>query len=201
MMFLFTFVFSLCLWQSGAFTFFGVQRTHGLLTTPHHASVDNRFTTTTTTTALSHSYVPDGLTSEQYHQIKTKERQRLAGKDLGRLGPQGFQSRSLQAWQVAYEHGQVSHTFAPLQYQQQMRSGTLRPSDIPYMVRGGAWDNSDLKGVKRLPWNALDRNYAKGGYKKEQSASILGSGPGLNWTGSRTFLAPNTSKRNMPGFS
>ena len=29
----------------------------------------------------------------------------------------------------------------------------IKLEDIPYMQRGGAWDNSDVKGAKKLPWS------------------------------------------------
>ncbi|CAN0354023.1 unnamed protein product [Ectocarpus fasciculatus] len=74
---------------------------------------------------------------------------------------------------------------------------------VPYMQRGGAWDNSDLttkkgqtamrsrkdkvvlnnkvsKGVQKKEWSATDKAYAAGGYKKEQSVSIFGGTP-LPW--------------------
>jgi hypothetical protein len=154
---------------------------------------------TTTTTVLGASYVPDGLSKQQYEQIKEAECSKDKGKNLGALGPKGFKSRSLMAWQKAYEKGDVNHTFAPIDYKKQLQQGKLRPSDIPYMVRGGNWDNSDVKGAKKLPWTKEDVEYVKGGYKKEQSASILGSGPGLDWTGSQKPDA-SSPKRAYPGF-
>ena len=65
------------------------------------------------------------------------------------------------------------------------------------MVRGGSWDNSDVKGGRKLPWMKQDREYARGGYKKEQSASFLGSGPGLDWTGTRKRVE---GQKIAPGF-
>ena len=146
-----------------------------------------------------HAYVPDGLTKEQYQKIKTQEQNALKGKDLGRLGPRGFKSRSMQAWQVAYEKGLADHAFAPFGYREKLTKGEIRKEDVPYMVRGGSWDNSDVFGARRLRWSKLDKDYAKGGYKKEQSASLLGSGPGLDWTGTRP--RSENLKRIIPGFS
>ena len=92
-----------------------------------------------------------------------------------------------------------------------LASGELKPEDIPvsskfskiinkrslkllivskYMQRGGAWDNSDVKGAKRGKWNKSDKDYASGGYRKSQSVSIFGEGPGLDWTGSRGKSGP-----------
>lgn len=141
-------------------------------------------------------YVPDGLTAAEYNKIKQMDKKKL-GKDLGKLGPKGFKSRSMQAWQEAYESGQSAHTFAPFEYKKLLRQGKMKKEDVPYMVRGGSWDNSDVKGAKKLPWSKKDEEYAKGGYKKEQSVSILGSGPGFDWTGTKP-RDPNV-KRNYPG--
>ena len=164
----------------------------------------NAFTTpsllpsaTTTRAGPLHAYVPDGLTPEQYQTIRANDKKNL-GKDLGRLGPRGFRSRSMQAWQEAYERGETGHAFAPFGYRQQLQEGKLSKKDVPYMVRGGSWDNSDVKGARRLKWLKTDREYAKGGYKKEQSASILGSGPGFNWTGEKR---EKNTKWLVPGLS
>jgi len=57
--------------------------------------------------------------------------------------------------------------------------------DVPYMQRGGAWDNSDLikKGEKapKVEWSDRDKQYAAGGFRKEQSVSIFG-GVSMPWT-------------------
>ena len=144
-----------------------------------------------------YGYVPDGLTPEQYRKIRANDKKRL-GKDLGRLGPRGFKSRSMQAWQEAYERGETGHSFAPFGYRQQLNEGKIKKKDVPYMVRGGSWDNSDVRGARRQKWLKTDREYANGGYKKEQSASILGSGPGFNWTGEKR---ERNDKWLLPGLS
>eukprot|EP00977_Amphora_coffeiformis_P017622 scaffold5828_cov168-Amphora_coffeaeformis.AAC.25 len=148
-------------------------------------------------TALSVGYVPDGLSPAEYEKIKKQDRAK-AGKDLGRLGPRGFVSRSMQGWQEAYERGETSHTFAPINYRQQLKEKKIKATDVPYMVRGGKWDNSDCNGAKKQKWLKSDKDYAKGGYKKEQSVSILGSGPGLNWSGERR--EDDGARRAYPGF-
>jgi hypothetical protein len=154
--------------------------------------------TSTATTSLN-AYVPDGLTADQYKRIKASDEAKK-GKNLGALGPRGFKSRSMQAWQQAYDKGQAAHNFAPIGYKEKLKSGELRKSDVPYMVRGGSWDNSDVSGVKKLPWLKADKDYARGGYKKEQSVSILGSGPGLDWAGVRP-RDYNLGNNRVPGFS
>ena len=57
------------------------------------------------------------------------------------------------------------------------------------MQRGGAWDNSDVRGAKRKQWLSSDKKYANGGNKA--SVSILGVGDGLDWTGTRARSSPN----------
>lgn len=165
------------------------------------------FQTTTThsrrvgfaTGPLFAGYIPDGLTASEYEKIKQKDKMKI-GKDLGRLGPRGFQSRSMQAWQEAYERGEAKHSFAPFGYREQLKEGKIKLQEVPYMVRGGKWDNSDLPMFlsKRLRWSKTDKEYARGGYKRQQSVSILGSGPGLNWTGQ---LRASDGSAAFPGFS
>lgn len=151
------------------------------------------------TTSLSVGYVPDGLTSSEYKKIKQQDRNKM-GKDLGRLGPRGFQSRSMQAWQEAYERGETGHAFAPFGYREKLKKGEIRKDEVPYMVRpNGKWDNSDAGAfARRQKWTQKDREYAAGGYKKEQSISILGSGPGFNWTGEKR---EKNAKWLVPGLS
>jgi hypothetical protein len=66
------------------------------------------------------------------------------------------------------------------------------------MQRGGAWDNSDVKGAKKKPWLASDKEYAGGGFLKEQSISIFGRGEGLDWTGSRGRTGPSNAPPPKP---
>ena len=167
--------------------------------TPPFFSTSPRATTThNTLVAPLNAYTPDGLTAKQYQQIKRKEQLKTQGKNLGRLGPRGFKSRSMEAWQKAYEHGNAKHSFAPVGFQAKLKQGLLRREDVPYMVRGGSWDNSDVLGARRLKWTKEDKVYASGGYKKEQSASLLGTGPGIDWTSSRP--RSENLKRIVPGF-
>jgi hypothetical protein len=58
------------------------------------------------------------------------------------------------------------------------------------MQRGGAWDNSDVKGAKKKRWLESDKEYSGGGFRKEQSVSIFGKGEGLDWTGTRARKGP-----------
>ena len=65
--------------------------------------------------------------------------------------------------------------------EERIKKGEIRPEDVPYMQRGGRWDNTDIKGAKNVrKWLPSDKAYADGGYKKEQSVSIFG-GANLPW--------------------
>jgi hypothetical protein len=142
-----------------------------------------------------YGYVPDGLTKEQYDRVKKADAKKTKGKNLGAVGPFGFKSRSIQGWQKAHEKGLAPHVFAPLGYRSKVKDGSMKKADVPYMVRGGAWDNSDIWRSWRLPWMKEDVAYSHGGSKKEQSVSILGFGPGLDWTGKR----PRSEKNRKSG--
>jgi hypothetical protein len=54
-------------------------------------------------------------------------------------------------------------------------------------------DNSDVKGARKVRWLKSDKDYANGGFMKEQSSSILGFGAGLDWTGSRGRTGPEAN--------
>lgn len=77
-----------------------------------------------------HAYVPNGLSAEEYARIKATDKKKL-GKDLGRLGPRGFKSRSMQAWQEAYERGETGHAIAPFGYKEKLKKGELKEEDVP----------------------------------------------------------------------
>ena len=60
-------------------------------------------------TAL-HEYIPSGFTKESWAKFKAKEqKQKATQKNLGRMGPKGFQSRSFQSFQEALERGEAAH--------------------------------------------------------------------------------------------
>mmetsp|Transcript_24746 Transcript_24746/g.36670 ORF Transcript_24746/g.36670 Transcript_24746/m.36670 type:complete len:212 (-) Transcript_24746:2029-2664(-) len=139
------------------------------------------------------AYVPDGFTKESYAKFKAQEarkKQEQAKKNLGRMGPKGFQSRSFQSFQEALEKGEASHLMPEFNAKERVKKGELKVEDIPYMQRGGNWDNSDVKGAKKAKWLSSDKDYAGGGFRKEQSTSIFGYGAGLDWTGQRSKTGP-----------
>jgi hypothetical protein len=73
----------------------------------------------------------------------------------------------------------------------------LGSSSSQYMQRGGKWDNTDVSGAKnKKKWSSSDKKYAKGGFLKEQSVSVLGMGSGLDWTGSQGRTGPSET---VPG--
>jgi hypothetical protein len=69
------------------------------------------------------------------------------------------------------------------------------------MQRGGSWDNKDVKGAKKVLWSRSDKDYASGGFLKEQSVSVFGKGEGLDWTGSRARAAPESILGRAPKFA
>jgi len=144
-------------------------------------------------TAL-HEYIPSGFTKDSWAAFKAKERKQkeeLMKKNLGRVGPKGFQSRSFQSFQEALERGETTHML-PVEFaKEKLAKGEIKLEDIPYMQRGGSWDNSDVKGAKKVRWLQSDKEYASGGFRKSQSVSILGEGAGLDWTGKRDRQGPN----------
>jgi hypothetical protein len=89
---------------------------------------------------VSMGYVPDGFTAESYKKFKEEEAKKKQ-KNLGRLGPRGFKSRSMQAFQEAMERGEAEHLLPVFNAEERIKKGELKPEDIPYMQRGGSWDN------------------------------------------------------------
>jgi len=76
----------------------------------------------------SYGYVPDGLTAEQYIKIKAKEAEKT--KNLGKLGPRGFKSRSFQSFQEALERGETTHLMPVMNAQERVRKGELKQEDM-----------------------------------------------------------------------
>jgi hypothetical protein len=76
-------------------------------------------------------YVPSGFTPEQYKKFKETEAKKKAKKNLGRVGPKGFQSRSFQSFQEALERGEAGHLMPVENAKARIASGELKPSDIP----------------------------------------------------------------------
>mmetsp|Transcript_106359 Transcript_106359/g.297775 ORF Transcript_106359/g.297775 Transcript_106359/m.297775 type:complete len:211 (+) Transcript_106359:60-692(+) len=149
---------------------------------------------------VSYGYVPSGFTPEQYKKFKEAEAKKKTKQNLGGLGPRGFKSRSFQSFQEALERGEAEHLMPVFNAKEKVKRGELKVEDIPYMQRGGSWDNTDVKGAKKARWLKSDKDYAAGGYKKEQSVSIFGYGEGLDWTGSRARSRPESAPGAAPKF-
>ena len=92
-------------------------------------------------TALG-AYVPDGMTAAQWEAVKKKEKAAKAKKNFGVGGARGFKSRSMASWQEAYERGETGHLM-PVD-PAKVKRGEIALKDVPYMQRGGSWDNEDL---------------------------------------------------------
>ena len=123
---------------------------------------------------------------------------KAALKNLGGVGPKGFKSRSFQSFQEALERGEAGHLLPVLNAKERVKKGELKLEDIPYMQRGGSWDDSDVSGAKKKKWLSSDKEYAAGGFRKEQSVSIFGVGDGLDWTGTRARSRPPESAVGAP---
>jgi len=76
----------------------------------------------------SFAYVPDGLTAEEWKKIQAKERERT--KNLGKVGPRGFKSRSFQSFQEALERGETTHLMPVFNAEERIRKGELKREDM-----------------------------------------------------------------------
>ncbi|CAB9501857.1 expressed unknown protein [Seminavis robusta] len=104
---------------------------------------------------------------------------------------------SMQSFQEALERGEADHLLPVFNAKEKIAKGEIRPEDVPYMQRGGKWDNTDVRGARnQKKWLSSDKQYASGGFKKEQSVSIFGYGGGLDWTGKNAKTGPSES---VPG--
>lgn len=78
------------------------------------------------------AYVPDGFTKESYAKFKADEaKKKQKKKNLGELGPKGFQSRSFQSFQEALERGEAKHLMPVTNAKKRIAAGELREEDIP----------------------------------------------------------------------
>lgn len=93
-------------------------------------------------TTTLYEYIPTGFTKESWGKFKAAEQKKkdeLAKKNLGRVGPKGFQSRSFQSFQEALERGETTHLLPVENAQERIRKGELKPEDIPVSNGGGVW--------------------------------------------------------------
>merc|ERR1719444_91960 len=81
-------------------------------------------------------YIPSGISKEQWKKMKASEKNKSAGKNLGKSGITTFKSRSFSEWQKA--GGKNLFPVDP--------KSVKNAKDLPYMQRpGGQADDSDLK--------------------------------------------------------
>jgi hypothetical protein len=104
-------------------------------------------------------YVPEGFTPEQWNKMKESEKKSARDKNFAAVGPRSFESRSMQSFQKDLEKGQSAHLFPVFNAKKLVAEGKLKAEEIPYMQRGGKWDNSDVKGAKKKAWNEVDKKY------------------------------------------
>lgn len=128
--------------------------------------------------ALNMAYVPDGFTPEQWKKLKQQEQDQRQKKKFGAFGPQGFKSRSLQSFQEDLEKGKADHLMPVFNAKDKVKKGEIKAEDVPYMQRGGSWDNTDVKGAKKKEWNSSDKKY------EAATARSRGS-PNFDWTGTQ----------------
>lgn len=77
-------------------------------------------------------YIPTGFTKESWAKFKEAEaKKKAAQKNLGRMGPKGFQSRSFQSFQEALERGEASHMMPVENAKERLRKGEIKLEDIP----------------------------------------------------------------------
>jgi len=141
-----------------------------------------------------HGYVPSGLSKEEYERLKKKERDEKKTKNFGVGGARGFQSRSMASFMLAQERGEAQHLF-PVD-PAKVRRGEIALKDVPYMQRGGSWDNSDLqrrKGWMKTGFGMTAFNDGKAKKNKanefdryndaKPSVGIFGDAGAMDWTG------------------
>ena len=123
--------------------------------------------------------------------MQAQENAKKSNKKFGAFGPQSFQSRSLQAFQKELEAGKASHLMPVFNAKEQVKQGKIKDEDVPYMQRGGSWDNSDLKTAKKLQWNEDDKKYQARG---QQNQKPFWAATDWSGTGSRGGPVANNKK-------
>merc|ERR1719387_113743 len=114
---------------------------------------------------------------------KMQEKEKAAKKNLGANGPRGYRSRSFESYQKSLEAGDRTAKNMPVFFaKEKLARGEITKADIPYMQRGGSWDNSDVKGIKgwfttqnlngrggkggTIKWTEADKAYDRAGAEK-----------------------------------
>ena len=133
------------------------------------------------------------MSAAEWKKIQDKEKTQRTGKNFGAGGARGFKSRSFNSFVDAMERGEATHLFAV--NPEEVRKGNIALKDVPYMQRGGSWDNSDLKGKKgwmKTGFGMTAYNDGKAEQKRELASDkkynnikpdIGFFGEALNWGG------------------
>ena len=133
------------------------------------------------------------MSAAEWKKIQEKEKKQRTGKNFGAGGARGFKSRSFNSFVDAMERGEATHLFAV--NPDLVRKGEIALKDVPYMQRGGSWDNSDLKGKKgwmKTGFGMTAYNDGKAEQKRELASDkkynnikpdIGFFGEALNWGG------------------
>ena len=133
------------------------------------------------------------MSAAEWKKIQDKEKKQRTGKNFGAGGARGFKSRSFNSFVDAMERGEATHLFAV--NPEEVRKGNIALKDVPYMQRGGSWDNSDLKGKKgwmKTGFGMTAYNDGKAEQKRELASDkkynnikpdIGFFGEALNWGG------------------
>jgi urocanate hydratase len=58
-------------------------------------------------TDVNVGYVPSGMSVHEWHELQRLEKREMESKEFGKIGPKGFMSRSLQAFQEDLDKGKV----------------------------------------------------------------------------------------------
>merc|ERR1711988_52082 len=113
------------------------------------------------------------------------EKEKASKTGLGKNGPRGYRSRSFESYQKSLEAGDRTAKNMPVFFaKEKLARGEITKADIPYMQRGGSWDNSDVKGVKGwytsntkgkvTKWTKADKQYDQAGAQEKKG--IFGKG-------------------------
>ena len=88
------------------------------------------------------AYVPSGMTPGSGR--RSRPRRRRPRRTSAPAARAASSPRSFDSFVKALEKGEATHLYAV--NPEEVRKGNIALKDVPYMQRGGSWDNSDLKG-------------------------------------------------------
>jgi len=136
------------------------------------------------------------MSPEQYRKLRSREQAEHKQKKYAAFGPQSFKSRSLKSFQQDMEKGRVGHLLPMFNSKEKLEKGIIKKEDIPYMQRGGSWDNSDVKTAKKLKWNKADETYDGG--QSYVGGRLDWSGHGMNFGGPGQKVQSQQKNKSAP---